>query len=69
MWERRNGGENQQRVRSCLKDGVTSRGNEAPNMYLGFLLEDGENEGKGRGEPHRWQMGGNVLDVLSSRKQ
>lgn len=48
---------------------VTSRGNEAPNMSLGFLLEDGENGGKGRGEPHRWQMGGNVLDVLSSRKQ
>lgn len=47
---------------------VTSRGNETPNIYLGFLLEE-KNGGKSRGAPHRWQMGGNVLDVLSSRKQ
>lgn len=48
---------------------VTSRGNETPNMYLGFLLADGENGGKSRGEPHRWQMGGNVLSVLRLMKQ
>lgn len=53
---------------------MSTRGSKMLNTSLGFLLEDGENEGpspetENRVSLHGWQIGGGVLDVLSLRKQ